>query len=412
MNHEVYDGIIGLAIGDALGVPVEFKSRIDIAEDPVISMRGYGTHNQPAGTWSDDTSLTLALLDSLVTCKGVDYRDIMDKFTSWLMYGEYTATGEVFDIGNSTSRAIMNYGRGMNPLECGGVTEYENGNGALMRILPIAYYLCARDYQDVGYQIEIVNNIASLTHQHSISLIGCDIYVRIAMKLITESQSLYQSIEQGVEEIISYYDKIGAAGLEVYDRLRNMEHFSRLPKEVIRSSGYVVDTLEAVLWCLLNTDSFKQGVLNMYELFSERTINIAWMMDLFSNTYNKIEELLAEGFNVVLDRYILSAKVYSIATTNSNISDLFSIYELLPKPDICLYIMVGTECALKRIDDRGEEKVYYENEEYLTQISRTYKDNISKEKYLIEVLDGNLSIEEVTEKTLAILKYNGINLVE
>ena len=151
---------------------------------------------------------------------------------------------------------------------------------------------------------------------------------------------------------------------------------------------------------------------NIYELFSERTINIAWMMDLFSNTYNKIEKLLDEGFNVVLDRYILSAKVYSIATTNSNISDLFAIYELLPKPDICLYIMVDTECALKRIDDRGEEKVYYENEEYLNQISKAYKDYISKEKYMIEVLDGNLSIEEVTEITLAILKYNGINLIE
>ena len=66
---KVYDGIIGLAIGDAMGVPVEFKSRQEIAENPVVTMRGYGTHNKPAGTWSDDTSLTLALMDSIADNK-------------------------------------------------------------------------------------------------------------------------------------------------------------------------------------------------------------------------------------------------------------------------------------------------------------------------------------------------------
>ena len=131
---KVYDGIIGLAIGDALGVPVEFKSRQEIAENPVVSMREYGTHNQPIGTWSDDTSLTLALIDSIIEKNKIDYVDIMDRFSNWLMYNDYTARGEVFDVGNATSRAIMNYGRGIDPLECGGISEYENGNGSLMRI--------------------------------------------------------------------------------------------------------------------------------------------------------------------------------------------------------------------------------------------------------------------------------------
>lgn len=138
---KVYDGIIGLAIGDAMGVPVEFISRQEIARNPVVTMREYGTHHQPVGTWSDDTSLTLALMDSIVERNKIDYADIMDRFSNWLMYNDYTATGEVFDVGNSTSRAIMNYGRGMNPLECGGISEYENGNGSRMRILPVAFYL-------------------------------------------------------------------------------------------------------------------------------------------------------------------------------------------------------------------------------------------------------------------------------
>ena len=105
---KVYDGIIGVAIGDALGVPVEFISREELEKFPVTGMQGYGVHNQPMGTWSDDTSLTLALVDSIAYKQAVDYHDILDKFSEWLLYGAYTAAEEVFDIGGATSRAIMN----------------------------------------------------------------------------------------------------------------------------------------------------------------------------------------------------------------------------------------------------------------------------------------------------------------
>lgn len=152
----VYDGIIGLAIGDALGVPVEFRSRQEIAKNPVVSMREYGTHKQPIGTWFDDTSLTLALMDSIVENNEINYTDIMDRFSNWLMYNDYTATREVFDVGNSNSRAIMNYGRGMNPIECGGTSEYENGNGSLMRILPLAFYFTKLPDTNMEYRMEII----------------------------------------------------------------------------------------------------------------------------------------------------------------------------------------------------------------------------------------------------------------
>ena len=197
---KVYDGIIGLAIGDALGVPVEFKSRQEIAENPVVSMREYGTHNQPIGTWSDDTSLTLALIDSIIEKNKIDYVDIMDRFSNWLMYNDYTARGEVFDVGNATSRAIMNYGRGIDPLECGGISEYENGNGSLMRILPIAYYLQKQKDNKMESKMEIVHNVSALTHRHPISLIACGIYVNVALRLLKIEESLYMCVEQGISE--------------------------------------------------------------------------------------------------------------------------------------------------------------------------------------------------------------------
>ena len=81
MDNPILNGVMGLVVGDALGVPVEFKDRESLKQDPVTNMRGYGTYNQPPGTWSDDSSMTLALLDSLKD--GLDYKDIMDKFISW-----------------------------------------------------------------------------------------------------------------------------------------------------------------------------------------------------------------------------------------------------------------------------------------------------------------------------------------
>ena len=263
---KVYDGIIGLAIGDALGVPVEFKSRQEIAKNPVVSMREYGTHNQPMGTWSDDTSLTLAFMDSVAERKKIDYKDIMDRFSNWFMYNDYTATGEVFDIGNSTSRAIMNYGRGMEPLECGGASVYENGNGSLMRILPLAYYLEKQRDAAIEVRMEIVHNVSALTHRHPVSLIGCGIYINIAMNLLTCAASMYTCVEQGIKEAFTYYDNMKYDEIHTYIRLKNLSDFLKLPESEIKSSGYVVDTLEAALWCLLNTDSYKECILKAVNL--------------------------------------------------------------------------------------------------------------------------------------------------
>ena len=115
MSNFILDGIMGLAVADALGVPVEFESRNQLVKNPVVGMREYGTHNQPAGTWSDDTSMTLCLVASL--CNGLDYNDIMNNFLKWYDEGEITPYGEVFDIGNTTREALLRYKKGYLPLE-------------------------------------------------------------------------------------------------------------------------------------------------------------------------------------------------------------------------------------------------------------------------------------------------------
>lgn len=173
MENKLYSSIIGFIIGDALGVPVEFKSRAELKENPVVDMREYGTYNQPKGTWSDDSTMTLCLAESLAN--RLDYNDICSKFLDWVDNGYMTPHGELFDIGMSTRKAIQNYWTGVPPLQCGGMSEFDNGNGSLMRVLPLAFYTMG---MTLTKKFEIIENISSLTHGHIRSKIACAIYVQ------------------------------------------------------------------------------------------------------------------------------------------------------------------------------------------------------------------------------------------
>ena len=264
---ELFGGIIGLCIADALGVPVEFNDRETLMRTPVTDMRGYGTHNQSPGTWSDDTSMTLCLLDSLAY--GLDYQDIMQKFLWWYNKAEYTAHGEVFDIGGATHKAIMNYAKGTAALNCGGTSEYDNGNGSLMRILPLAFYLRERygsSYTDSDESFDIIHNVSALTHAHKRSQIACGIYLSVAESLF-ESSNVKNGIFSGINKSKYYYNNNVdfAKELQHYKRIFG-DDFADFQQKDIKSSGYVVDTLEAALWCLLNTHSYRDCVLRAVNL--------------------------------------------------------------------------------------------------------------------------------------------------
>ena len=261
MNY-VLDGIMGLCVADALGVPVEFEDRDSLLKNPVVDMRAYGTYNQPAGTWSDDSSMSLCLVDSL--SKGLDYNDIMVKFSNWINNGEYTPHGEVFDIGVGTRKALFRFLEGISPLECGGKSEWDNGNGSLMRILPILFYLrtaYGTDFLDNDESFEVIHNVSALTHGHKRSLMSCGIYISVAAMLFDE-MDIKTAVELGIYKAMEYYRRQDnfASELEHFNSLERKD-FINLPVEKIKSSGYVIDTLEAAIWCLLNTTDYKACVL-------------------------------------------------------------------------------------------------------------------------------------------------------
>ena len=156
ITDKVIDGLLGFVVGDALGVPIEFTTRESHKKEPLIDMIGFGSHNVSEGTWSDDSSMTIAAMDSIRECKEINYDDIMQKFCDRLFKEKYTATDRVFDIGNTTLIALNSYYKNKTlAIDSGMKDEYSNGNGSLMRMLPIVYYLYCKDF-DNAKKVQII----------------------------------------------------------------------------------------------------------------------------------------------------------------------------------------------------------------------------------------------------------------
>ena len=302
MSNKILDGIMGVCIGDSLGVPVEFVSREELRIAPVKEMRAGGTYNLPAGSWSDDSSMTLALLDSLKN--GIDYKDIMQKFADWFEKGEYTPYGECFDIGIGTRKAIFRYWEGVEPLKCGGDKEYDNGNGSLMRILPIVFYFSSK-YEEITLSEEamnIIHNISALTHNHKRSKIACGIYISIASEILKEKFLLEDAIKIGIEKARKFYEKTieYSEELSYYNRIFDKD-FKNINESMIKSSGYVVDTLEASIWCLLNTNSYKDAVLKAVNL-GEDTDTVGAVTGGLAGLFYEYENIPQEWKKVIAKR--------------------------------------------------------------------------------------------------------------
>lgn len=253
--------LFGVATGDALGVPVEFRNRETLRRNPVREMLGYGTHNMPPGTWSDDSSMTFCLAEALTG--DFDLKNTAENFTRWFRNGYWTATGKVFDIGKTTMTAIKRIEAGI-PAELAGSDLGEsNGNGSLMRILPLVFYLRAKSVEE---RFELTRKVSSITHRHMRSVIACFYYLEFALKILsgTEKSQIFTELQNEVPEFLRRIN-IPSSETDVFHRLFK-DRIGELPEERIHSSGYVVHTLEASIWCLLTTGNFSDAVLRAVNL--------------------------------------------------------------------------------------------------------------------------------------------------
>lgn len=248
IKENIKNTIQGFVLADALGVPVEFSSRTALVKTPLTDMIGYGTYNMPIGSWSDDSSMTLITLDVL-SKYGLNYDKLMDDFINWYKTGYMTPTNKLFDIGISTCNALTKRIYGIKPLDCGGTGEFSNGNGSLMRIYPFIFYTLKLSKEE---RKKIVFEASSLTHAHDISKIGCLLLTEYFIKLLNDKNKFDAYYELCDE----YYGK----SHKVYNRLLS-KNIHNVTIDEIKSTGFIVDTLEAVIYSFLKFDNYKDIVL-------------------------------------------------------------------------------------------------------------------------------------------------------
>lgn len=276
MSKLIYSILVGVAVGDALGFPAQFEPRSERKKRPVVDMGKYMDEygqirswgEELPGLWSDDTSLTLCLAESLL--KGFDLRDQAEKFVAWLDEGYLSARDHAFDVGMQTAesltkvRSILQSGRyiELDSLDSD-ADEWSNGNGSLMRILPLLVFIKGKDLNE---QFDLIRKASALTHPHTRSALCCFLYLKMAEYIVNETDkyTAFQSARKDTQNLMEYLN-CADSEFKALTRLLYSD-LAKLPEEEIDSGGYVVSSLEASIWCLLNTDSIRDTVLRAVNL--------------------------------------------------------------------------------------------------------------------------------------------------
>jgi len=275
--------LLGLAVGDAVGTTVEFKSRGSFP--PVTDMVGGGVFGLKAGQWTDDTSMALCLGTSLVSKNGFDPADQMDRYRDWYQNGYLSSTGNCFDIGNTVRNALERYKQTGDPFS-GATDPYSAGNGSLMRLAPIPLFY----FPDLEKSIKFAGESSRTTHGALECLEACQLFAEMLFRALSGLSK--------EEILLNPTVKISAPKLGEIAR----GNYSQKTIQQIRGTGYVVNSLEAALWCFYQTSTFEAAILQAANLgedadttaaicgqiagayYGESGIPAKWLENLFMRT--------------------------------------------------------------------------------------------------------------------------------
>ncbi len=286
------DGMMGLVTGDALGNPVQFMSRAEVRRrGPVVEMEAGGAFDTPAGTWTDDSSMALATLVSLRKHKKVVPADIMQNFVDWDIKGKYTPFGRAFDQGITCTGAIRKFLITGDPKTCGRTGEHANGNGALMRILPVCLFYAEKTLQAAKDEkpqagvtageaacgsaavsdreaVESIHEVTALTHNHLRAKIASGLYYFMVKSIVAGGGTLPELLQKGMDAGLAYYrsDPENLSQLPYFARLYHLDELAAVPEDQIRSSGYVLDSIEAAVWSLVTTEAYREALIKAVNL--------------------------------------------------------------------------------------------------------------------------------------------------
>lgn len=255
MIKRFFGCMYGLAVGDAVGTTVEFKPRGSF--EPVTDMVGGGPFSLNPGQWTDDTSMALCLAESLLECEGFHIENQMNKYMKWMQEGYLSSTGACFDIGNTVLMALNKYTK-TNNLLSGPSNKYSAGNGSIMRLAPVAL-LYSFDMKEC---LDRCANSSRTTHQAKEAIDACQLFGALlygALQGLPKEELLSTSFIDSVKRDVNV-DWSPAIDEVAYGSYKEKS------SELIEGSGYVVKTLEAVLWAFYHTSTFKEGLLKVVNL--------------------------------------------------------------------------------------------------------------------------------------------------
>lgn len=235
--------LLGLACGDAVGAAVEFLPRGKFT--PLTDMVGGGKFRLHKGEWTDDTSMALCLAESLLECNGFDPSDQMERYWLWADKGHNSCRSHAFGIGKTVARALSHFRKTGSPYS-GSTEQTSSGNGSLMRLAPIPMYYYRQPANAVRFAA-----LSSKTTHASEDCIGCCEYFAAV---------LVQALQGEKDKTKLLQVSIGV-DLPVSMERITKQRFRQASRDEIAGSGYVVDCLEAALWCFWHTETFTDAIL-------------------------------------------------------------------------------------------------------------------------------------------------------
>ena len=303
LSEKAYAGIMGFIVGDALGVPYEFRSRRTMAVLDDIRMTGYGTHKQPPGTWSDDTSMMLCVLENC-HLNGTK-EDLARLFLRWYKDGYLTPHGEVFDIGITTQKALNRLIAGHPIPSSDREDESSVGNGSLMRSLPYAFF------EDFTMGVARMLEDNRITHPATLCHDCCRFYVSMA-RALSEGASKEEAFRLAGEHLLGTWDVA-----HVYESRSNRHllfarlldpGFVGLSEDGIQSSGYVIESLEAAVWCFLQGETFRDSIGKAVRL-GEDTDTVAALTGGLAGIHKGLKDIPPEWMDSLVKRERLTTLV-------------------------------------------------------------------------------------------------------
>jgi ADP-ribosyl-[dinitrogen reductase] hydrolase len=294
-RERIRAGLYGLLIGDALGVPYEFHDAADLPPEHQLDMeppKGFRRAHASVlpGTWSDDGAQALCLLESLQKNRALDLADFGARLLAWYERGYMTPDGNVFDVGIQTRRALDELRHGANPADAGPRGERDNGNGALMRCLPVVFIAESDDEA-----VTLAMRQSLVTHGHLRSQLCCALYALIARRLL-DGANAADALDHAAADLRRRFEKTASE--------TEMQRILNARREQGRGTGYVLDSFWSAVQSLLGTHDVESCLRRAVSLGNDTDTTAAIAGGLAGLLY---------GFDAIPSRWVAGLRGAAIA---------------------------------------------------------------------------------------------------